>query len=137
MVDVVEQLKPILCQGVRPPGSCGMFSGVELIDREGSLIFTVQTIVFDEGGSITDVREQECFFGKIADYDDDARNLALAEALIVVVGEAVAALKVDDWQLVMPVDLVPRDLVTLGNCDTQAQFEKALRTKKRLGKYLV
>lgn len=109
---------------------------VEVNAREEMLFATVRTIGKDADGSIRDVREQECCLGALDDYDDDVRNVAMVEAFALVAAEVVAGSSAASWESVMPADLMPRDLARLGNCETRAQFEKALRTKKRLGRWL-
>lgn len=109
---------------------------LEFTAREGNVFVVARTITRDADGSIRDVREQECFMGALADYDDDARNAAMAEAFAAVAQEVVDTCSAERWETVMPADVMPRDLAGLGNCETRAQFEKALRTKKRLGPLL-
>ncbi len=121
-------------------GALFRLEGVAVDDRDGKVIFTVRSILWEErdGGelSIRDVKEQECFLGDADDFDDEARNAAAAAAFDVVFAEVSLALSDDDRDASMPADFVPRDLLSLGNCETRQQFEKALRTKKRLGRFL-
>lgn len=132
---VVDDLKALLCHDLRPAGSMAMFSGVDVQVRDGALVFKARILSFDDNGA-RDIKEQDCSFGDVADYDDDARNRALCAAFAVVVTEALTAMTPGAFEVLMPVDFVPKDLATLGNCETQADFEKALRAQKRLGKHL-
>lgn len=111
------------------------FEVVDVVERDGHLIVVARTVIW-ENGSLRDVREQECFFGSLDDYDDDARNVAMAEAFAAVAGEVVAAATPTSFEALMPDDIACGDLAALGNCETRPQFEKALRTKKRLGAHL-
>ena len=108
---------------------------IDIVERDDRLFATVRTILWS-GDHIEDVREQEAFFGTAEDYDVDARNVAMVEAWLVVVGDVFAAMTVEAFNQLMPADFVFGDLAGLGNCETAPQFEKALRTKKRLGAYL-
>ena len=131
---VVDDLAPLLV-ALRAPASG--FTGVGLDERDGRVIFTAQLAAFDDDGAVTDIKEQELALGAVADFDDAERNRALARALVATWQEVLDSVSRAVWQRLHPRDLVPADLVTLGNCEIEIDFRKALRAKKRLGKLLV
>lgn len=133
-MNVIEKLTPLWCKAWK--GTDISLEIVRFEERGDVVVAVARTVVFEDG-LIRDIKEQEVSFGDAADYDDDERDGAAAAAFDVVAGAVVGGMTRQTFELLMPADLVCGDLAGLGNCEAQAQFEKALKTKKRLGRWLV
>ena len=149
--DVVARLRaawlhhwrPDPADGAGPDGACVSLEIVDLCVRDHGdaprVFITARVLGWDDKGALCDVKEQEVYFGALDDYDDAARDAAAAAAYGAVIVEVLGHLRgsmVTMAEGLMPADLVCGDLAGLGNCEAQPQFERALRTKKRLGRFL-
>ena len=98
----------------------------------------IRTLVWDidpdtKARSLRDLKEQEVHMGWPVFYDDEQRVAAFFAALGVMVDELGRKGSFDE---LMPSDVMCTDALGLERAKTQADFEVALRAKRRLGKYL-
>ncbi len=91
----------------------------------------LRLVVRDANNEVRDIKEQELVFDHDAEW---ARLDAFLAALVKLVGRVLAT---TDLTPVMPHDLVVFSPLGLAKAQTEADFEKALSARSRLGPYLV
>ena len=110
---------------------------VELSDRGGDTYgVVVRLIVWDEidgRSSIRDVKEQDCFVKLPANCTFD-RLVTYLRGMDMAMQDVLASPKVET---LMPHDLLDWSALALAKAETAEDFDKALRMKSRLGKYLL
>jgi hypothetical protein len=110
----------------------------ELAEESEAAIVVVRLFVFDqhEGGLvIRDIKEQQLYCGPAALYRDTTRVDEMLYAQQEVLGELLRG-PVEEFETMMPHDLVFTDVMTLVRARTREDFARALRVKSRLGRYL-
>ena len=98
---------------------------------------TMRLIVFDTHDgkeSIRDIKEQELDFCARQDAEPKERVQALIQAWASVLPDALGGPA--EMDTVMPHDLAPTNAIRLARSRTREDFEKALRAKGRLGRYI-
>lgn len=107
------------------------FVGLALVGT--SLRMTIRLITWDgEPPVIRDVKEQELYFGGLADHAP-ARTRALFEGMQIALARV---LEVPAIETLMPHELFRGDVMKLKTCITADDFARALLVKSRLGKFL-
>jgi hypothetical protein len=110
---------------------------VELSARGGDTYgVVVRLIVWDEidgRSSIRDVKEQDCFVKLPADCTFD-RLVTYLRGMDMAMQDVLASPKIET---LMPHDLLDWSALALAKAETVEDFDKALRMKSRLGKYLL
>jgi len=89
----------------------------------------IRLIVYDDDGSIRDIKEQDVFVGSLDPSEE--RLGAFLEGF----RAAFAKCDVDKLEVAMPHDLVHFDVLKQKKAMTAEAFQKALSTKRRLGPY--
>jgi hypothetical protein len=118
---------------------------LELVELDGSprhdsddlALVVLRLIVFEDRGGqpmIRDIKEQEIRCGSPSSYDNRERVEEMLHAQRVVLGELLRG-PVDRFDTLMPADLLHTDVMSLARANTRDDFARALRAKRRLGKF--
>jgi hypothetical protein len=110
---------------------------VEISDRgDGKYGVVVRLVIWDEidgQSSIRDVKEQDCFI-KLPEDCTFERLVTYLRGMDMALQDVLASPQV---MTSMPHDLLDWSALALAKAETVEDFDKALRMKSRLGKYLL
>lgn len=110
---------------------------VELSDRgNGTYGMVVRLVVWDKvdgRSSIRDVKEQDCFI-KLPDDCTFERLVMYLRGMDMAMQDVLASPRMES---LMPHDLLDWSALALRKAETAEDFDKALRLKSRLGKFLL
>ncbi len=135
-----EELQDIFSSEFPLKGKTGMASleFVELSDRpDGNFAMVTRLVVWDVGPdgtqSIRDVKEQEIYLALPADCSFE-RLVTYLRGMDMAMQDVLDS---KELETLMPHDLVDWSALKLAKAETAEDFDKALRMKSRLGKYLL